>query len=130
VNEKDFKKGGAVRAADAKSGGAPAASDEQQPASPPADAVSDAPPAEPVAAVSDIGVDLSRAIDGATGEAAKSEPAEPGVSLPAGYSIAPGKSLTCKRGVLGPGESVEARDFHGGQANLDELVSSGYVLKT
>jgi len=46
------------------------------------------------------------------------------------YQIAPGKALTSLRGILGPGERVSARDFAGGQPNLDELVAKGHVVKS
>lgn len=46
------------------------------------------------------------------------------------YRIATGKALTSLRGILGPGERVSARDFAGGQSNLDELVAKGHVVKS
>lgn len=50
------------------------------------------------------------------------------------YSIADGKSLVCGRGVLGPGEEIKPSDLaakeEDGRAQLDELASKGYVVKS
>ncbi len=45
------------------------------------------------------------------------------------YEIAPGKSLTCKRGVLGPGQEIRECDVSGGKDQLEHLVKRGHVLK-
>lgn len=46
------------------------------------------------------------------------------------YAVAKGKSLTSKRGLLGPGAEVSARDFGGGQERLDALVDAGAVTRS
>lgn len=45
-----------------------------------------------------------------------------------GYFVAEGRSITTKRGTLGPGEHVEERDFAAGQERLDELVKAGTLV--
>lgn len=46
------------------------------------------------------------------------------------YSVAEGCSVTTqKRGTRGAFDRVRADDFAGGQAQLDELVASGHVVK-
>jgi hypothetical protein len=52
-----------------------------------------------------------------------------GVKPKAPYVVAKGRSLTCRRGVLGPGEEIKASDVANGQAQIDHLVKSGYVVK-
>lgn len=44
--------------------------------------------------------------------------------------VAPGKALTSLRGILGPGTVVSASDFAGGQANLEELVAKGHLVRS
>lgn len=46
------------------------------------------------------------------------------------YAVAQGKSVTTKRGLLGPGEEVTARDFPGGVERLRELAEAGVVVKS
>jgi hypothetical protein len=46
-----------------------------------------------------------------------------------GHYIADGKSVTSKKGILGPGAKVEADFFNGGKTTLNVLVRSGYVVK-
>ena len=48
------------------------------------------------------------------------------------YYVAPGKSVTSKRGILDgdAADEVEAKDFEGGQAVLDDLVELGVVIKS
>lgn len=46
------------------------------------------------------------------------------------HKVAPGKALTSLRGILGPGTVVFARDFAGGEPNLEELVTKGHVVKS
>jgi hypothetical protein len=45
------------------------------------------------------------------------------------YQIAPGKSLTSPRGMLGPGDEIRATDVADGVKQLDYLVERGYVTK-
>ena len=54
-----------------------------------------------------------------------------------GYEVAPGKSITTTRGVIGPGKPIGPRDFvkhekdrEQGLRRLDELVESKYVVRT
>lgn len=46
-----------------------------------------------------------------------------------GYFIVKGKSVTSKKGILGPDQKVESGFFQGGQKTLDALVKSGHVVK-
>jgi len=45
------------------------------------------------------------------------------------YVVAKGKALTCRRGVLGPGDEIKVSDVSDGQAGLERLVKSGHVVK-
>ena len=45
------------------------------------------------------------------------------------YSIAPGKSVTCKKGVLADGDEMKVEFIHGGQDSLDKLIKRKYVIK-
>jgi len=54
-------------------------------------------------------------------------PEAPPVLFP--FQIAPGKSIVCSRGVLGPGEEIRPKDVSGGVEQLEELVDRGYILK-
>jgi hypothetical protein len=57
------------------------------------------------------------------------EEREPEPAPAAPFSIAEGKALTCKRGMIAEGEEVTAGDFPGGEERLAELVKSGHVVK-
>ena len=52
---------------------------------------------------------------------------EPEKAKAAHYVIAKGKSLTSLRGLLGEGERVTAKDFHGGQDRINDLVDAGSI---
>ncbi len=43
--------------------------------------------------------------------------------------ISEGKSLTTKRGILGPGDGIVPGDLAGGEEALEYFVSTGHVLK-
>lgn len=45
------------------------------------------------------------------------------------YTVAEGKSLTTKRGILANGQEITAKDLAGGQACLDLLVKKSFVDK-
>ncbi len=45
------------------------------------------------------------------------------------YSIAEGKSVTCKKGILSHGDEIKADYLGGGQDALDALVKSKVVVK-
>lgn len=45
------------------------------------------------------------------------------------YAVAPGKSLTTRRGVLGPGAEIRPADVADGEKQLEHLVGRGYVVK-
>lgn len=49
--------------------------------------------------------------------------------VPPPFSIAPGKALTTKRGLLGPGEEIKADDLAGGKKALTAFVKSKHVIK-
>jgi hypothetical protein len=46
-----------------------------------------------------------------------------------GPTVAPGKSLMTKRGILGEGAEVRVSDFGNGQDSLDKFIESGHILK-
>ncbi len=43
--------------------------------------------------------------------------------------ISEGKSLTTKRGILGPGDGIVPGDLAGGEEALEYFVSTGHVVK-
>ena len=45
------------------------------------------------------------------------------------YSVASGKAVTCKKGVLDEGQELKAEYFVTGQEALDGLVDRGYAVK-
>jgi len=53
----------------------------------------------------------------------------PTSTLNGGYVVAPGKALTCKRGVIAGGELALPEFFGGGQARIDSLLERGYLVK-
>ena len=59
--------------------------------------------------------------DTVANEAPATTPAKPAVAV-GDYAVAPGISVSTLRGVVEAGESVSARDFHRGQADIDDLV--------
>lgn len=55
-------------------------------------------------------------------------PQEPGAKRPP-FSVASGKSITSRRGILAPGDEIKADDLAGGKEALDAFVKSGHVVK-
>lgn len=45
------------------------------------------------------------------------------------FSVASGKSITSRRGILAPGDEIKAEDLAGGKETLDKFVKSGHVVK-
>lgn len=45
------------------------------------------------------------------------------------FSVAPGKAITSKRGILSDGAEIKADDLAGGKESLDAFVKSGHVVK-
>lgn len=45
------------------------------------------------------------------------------------FYLMPGKALTSKRGILGPGEEIKPGDIAGGEEALNNFVKSGHVGK-
>jgi len=45
------------------------------------------------------------------------------------YSLAMGKSMTTKKGILADGAEIKAADLAGGKAALDAFVKSGHLVK-
>lgn len=45
------------------------------------------------------------------------------------YTVAMGKGVTTKRGILGDGDEVTAKDFEGGMDTLKDLVKKGVIDK-
>ena len=70
--------------------------------------------------------DTTIADSGDTGDDKESEP-EPEVKAP--FTIAEGKSITTKRGILGPDEEIKAADLSGGQTAVNAFVKSGHIIK-
>lgn len=66
----------------------------------------------------------------ATAEKPQDKPAEKPVERRRGKShvVVSGRSVTSLRGIIDAGSEVTARDFSGGQAALDSLVSRGIVV--
>lgn len=46
-----------------------------------------------------------------------------------GHSVAKGKAITTKRGILADGETIKAEDLPGGVERLKDLVESRHVVK-
>ena len=46
-----------------------------------------------------------------------------------GHCVAPGKSITSKRGIKTEGDTVSAEYFSGGQETFDDLIERGFVVK-
>jgi hypothetical protein len=99
-----------------------APSDAGGPPEPPAGEGTPPPPAKPKRAP----------VDGARGSDAGGPPEPPKPPAPKlrhPYQVAPGKSLTTLRGVLGPGDEMRATDCADGVEQLERLVAGGYLLK-
>lgn len=43
------------------------------------------------------------------------------------FYIMPGKALTSKRGILGPGDEIKVSDIAGGKDALEKFVASGHI---
>ena len=56
-------------------------------------------------------------------------PAPPVKPVVTTYRIAPGKAITSKKGVLGPGKEVKAEYLNGGQKTMDASIQSGHIIK-
>lgn len=63
----------------------------------------------------------------AKAEQEANKPAE--VPEPAPFTIAEGKALTSKKGILGPGDEVKPEYLPGGQDTIDKFVKSGHIVK-
>jgi len=59
----------------------------------------------------------------------KPEPVKPVEIKAPVYKVAPGKSITSKKGILGPGEEVKAEYMSGGQKTIDDRIESGHITK-
>jgi translation initiation factor 4G len=61
-------------------------------------------------------------------EEPKVEEPKPAAAEPTNvHRVAEGKSITSKRGVLGPGDEVRPEYFVGGESVLDDLIEKGLV---
>ena len=60
--------------------------------------------------------------------AAPPEPAAPPAPVADYHTIAPGKAVTSKRGILGPGDRINPDDLPGADKALKAFVKSGHVL--
>lgn len=47
----------------------------------------------------------------------------------AGYTVAAGKAITTKRGILADGAKIEERDLAGGDDAIAAFVKSGHIVK-
>ena len=81
---------------------------------------------ELVALVSDLKAKQKDAENPAAEEAQAAAVAE---DTRAPYSVAKGKAITSKRGILSEGDEVKASYFVGGKETLNALVDHGYVVK-
>ena len=45
------------------------------------------------------------------------------------YTIANGKAITTKRGILAEGDEIKAKDLPGGKEAIDKFVKSGHIVK-
>jgi len=57
------------------------------------------------------------------------EPIKPVEVIKSIYKVAPGKSITSKKGILGPGEEVKTEYMSGGQKTIDDRIKSGHIIK-
>lgn len=66
------------------------------------------------------------AADSAPPAAPATAPAPAKAKAKGGYKIAPGKSLTSPRGVLGPGDACSEKDF----GEFAGLIEKGYIVES
>ena len=45
------------------------------------------------------------------------------------YLVAPGLSITCRRGIVDGGQSISASDFHHPELDLKDLLKRGAIVK-
>ena len=45
------------------------------------------------------------------------------------YTIADGKAITTKRGILAEGDEIKVKDLPGGKESLDAFIKTGHVVK-
>ena len=97
-------------------------------------------PTPPPADDEDLDNDLDNAESEANAEASRKAAQEqvkkeadankaPPPPEPAPYTVATGKAITCKKGVLGEGEEIKETFLAGGKKDLDNLVKKGFVVK-
>jgi hypothetical protein len=95
---------------------------------PPLTAPSAKPPEAPAAPEKPARPPIDGASDGSAGGPPPKPTPKP-VKTGAPYSVAPGRSLVCRRGVLASGEEIFPSDVGGGKEQLEQLVQSGHVVK-
>jgi len=71
----------------------------------------------------------SEAEEKAAIEAVEAEEAKKAEKKPP-YYVAPGKSITCKKGILAEGDEIKAAFLGGGKDSLTALVKSKHVIKS
>ena len=64
--------------------------------------------------------DLAAMLKDLRAKAAEAKPRE--------YKIAAGKSVTSKKGILGPGVAVKPEYFPLGQETIDTLIDKGFIV--
>lgn len=97
---------------------APAAPGTDTPPETPAEPAKAETPGDPNAGAEDA-ADAKKA---ATAEKAKPKKKPP-------FTVAKGKSITTKRGILADGEEIKAEDLGGGQESINDFVNSGMIDK-
>lgn len=45
------------------------------------------------------------------------------------YAVAAGKSLTTRKGIIGPGQEIKAEHVSGGMDTIEKFVKSGHIVK-
>lgn len=62
-------------------------------------------------------------------EAAEAAEAAEAKEVKPPYSVAEGRAITTKRGILGPGAEIKAEDLANGQKGLEAFVKSKHIIK-
>lgn len=62
-------------------------------------------------------------------QAKKEKAAEAKAAKKPPYTIAEGKSITTKRGILADGDEIKAKDLSGGKDAIDKFIKTGHIVK-
>ena len=96
-------------------------------AAPPAPAAP-APSEEDVTAKAEAAA-KARAAEAAEENRLRAEASKAAADGTAEFKVAPGMSITCKRGVVDENQPVFAADFHGKEKDLQDLAERGAIVK-